>query len=66
MSVVGYPVRQQILFKDKSGEADYRLPSSISRDVKAWDHLHAYWFSSAHTDEELMYTVYAFSDLWMY
>ena len=64
VSVVGYPVRQQILFKDKSGEADYRLPSlyqqeMLKRGIICYAGL---GFSSAHTDEELMYTVYAFSD----
>lgn len=64
INVVGYPVRQQIIIKDKRGEVDFRLTSiyqqeMFKRGILCYPGL---GFSSAHTDEELMYTVRAFGE----
>jgi glutamate-1-semialdehyde aminotransferase len=64
INVVGYPVRNQIVIKNKKGEVDFKLISiyqqeMFKRGILCYPGL---GFSSAHTDEELMHTVFAFGD----
>lgn len=62
--VIGYPVRQQIIFKDRSGEPNYLLTAlfqqeMFKRGIVCYAGL---GFSYSHTDSDLMYTVQAFGE----
>jgi len=64
ISIVGYPVRQQIIIKNQNGEIDFKLISLFQQEMFKRGILcfAGLGFSSTHSDEELMYTVYAFAE----
>lgn len=65
VSLVGYPVRSLLQFKDHGGEADYRLSTLFQQEMlKRGVICYAtYGLSYVHTDEELMYTAAAFGEM---
>lgn len=63
VKVIGYPVRQQIVLKDRSGEPNYLLNALFQQEMFKQGILcyaGALGFSYSHTDADLMYTVQAF------
>jgi glutamate-1-semialdehyde aminotransferase len=64
VGVIGYPVRQQMIFRDRSGQPNYLLTAlfqqeMFKRGIVCYAGL---GFSYSHTDAELMYTVEAFRE----
>lgn len=63
--VVGYPVRQQIVLKDRTGQPNYLLGALFQQEMfkrGVLCYAGALGFSYSHTDTDLMYTVRAFGD----
>ena len=62
MRLIGYPVRQQIVFRDRQGQPSYELSGLFQQEMAKRGILSyaGLGFSAMHTDDELMYTVAAF------
>lgn len=64
VQTVGFPVRQQMIFRDRTGEISYILPAlfqqeMLKRGILCYAGL---GFSYSHSDEDLMVTVRAFQE----
>jgi 4-aminobutyrate aminotransferase-like enzyme len=64
MRLIGYPVRQQIVFRDREGQPSYALSGLFQQEMAKRGVLSyaGLGFSFAHTDDELLYTVAAFDE----
>lgn len=65
VQVIGYPVRQQIVLKDGSGQPEYLLSALFQQEMFKRGiicYAGALGFSYSHTDADLMYTIRAFRE----
>jgi hypothetical protein len=62
--VIGYPVRQQMIFKDRAGEPSYLYTALFQQEMFKRGILcyAGLGFSYSHSDAELAYTVRAFGE----